>query len=115
MGGIQLIRRTQDGKSRYYRAVTSSLDEADCLNCGMPLHGPYCVTCGQKAAPVNPTFKDLVRDVADELLNVDGKIFRSTRLLLTRPGFPNAGVLRGPQGELRIRCLLYTSDAADEL
>lgn len=67
--------------------MTRQLDEADCLNCGTPLYGSYCVTCGQKVAPVNPTFGDLVRSIADELLNVDGRIFRSTRLLLTRPGF----------------------------
>lgn len=63
------------------------LDHAECLNCGTPLTGRFCPGCGQKAAPPNPTFSDLLRDLAQELLNLDGKIFRSTWLLLTRPGF----------------------------
>jgi len=49
--------------------------------------GPYCAACGQKAAALNPTIADFLHDLAHELLHVDGKIFRSVQLLLTRPGF----------------------------
>jgi len=62
------------------------LERTGCLNCGTPLAGTYCAHCGQKDAPANPTFRDLIQDAAQELLNLDGKIFRSTWLLLTRPG-----------------------------
>jgi len=79
--------RAKPARSGSIAAVNCVLDQTDCLNCGTPLYGPYCAGCGQKAAPVNPTFRDLVHDLANELLNVDGKIVRSTRLLLTRPGF----------------------------
>jgi len=37
--------------------------------------------------PINPTVGRLARDVAHELLDLDGRIFRTVRLLLTRPGF----------------------------
>ncbi len=58
-----------------------------CPNCNSPMDGHFCAECGQKAAPLNPTFRDLMHDLTHELLHVDGKIFQSVRLLLTRPGF----------------------------
>ncbi len=60
---------------------------AQCPNCGRDLEGAYCAECGQKATALNPTFHDFLHDLTHELLHVDGKIFRSVRLLLTRPGF----------------------------
>jgi hypothetical protein len=58
-----------------------------CPNCGRDLDGAFCAACGQKVAALNPTFHDLLHDLVHELLHVDGKIFQSVRLLLTRPGF----------------------------
>lgn len=58
-----------------------------CPNCGRSLDGGYCAGCGQKVAPIDPTFHDLLHDLTHEFLHVDGKIFHSVRLLLTRPGF----------------------------
>jgi hypothetical protein len=58
-----------------------------CPNCGRALDGAFCAACGQKVGPINPTFHDLLHDLTHEFLHVDGKIFRSVRLLLTRPGF----------------------------
>jgi hypothetical protein len=60
---------------------------SECPNCGTALSRHYCPECGQKAAPLNPTFRDLFHDFTHELLHVDGRIFRSVRLLLIRPGF----------------------------
>jgi len=47
----------------------------------------FCPACGQKAGPLNPTFHDLLHDLTHEFLHVDGKIFQTVRLLLTKPGF----------------------------
>jgi hypothetical protein len=58
-----------------------------CPNCDDGLNGAYCAKCGQKVAALNPTFHDLLHDIVHEFLHIDGKIFRSVRLLLTRPGF----------------------------
>jgi hypothetical protein len=57
-----------------------------CANCGRPLDGTFCAECGQKATALNPTLHDVVHDLTHELVHVDGRIFRSIRLLLTRPG-----------------------------
>jgi hypothetical protein len=60
---------------------------ASCRNCGAKLEGRYCGQCGQKVAALNPSLRDLLHDLTHEFLHVDGKIFRTVWLLLTRPGF----------------------------
>jgi hypothetical protein len=66
---------------------TPPTTSAVCANCGTPLVGPYCAQCGQKARPSAPILREFVHDAAVELLNVDGKLFRSLRVLFLRPGF----------------------------
>jgi len=63
------------------------IDASACTNCGAPLAGSYCSSCGQKTVPLAPTLGYFAHELTHELLHVDGKIFRSLRLLLTRPGF----------------------------
>jgi hypothetical protein len=63
------------------------VDLAQCPNCGRDLDGAFCAECGQKVTSINPTLHDFLHDLVHEFLHVDGKIFRSVRLLLTRPGF----------------------------
>lgn len=53
----------------------------ECPNCRRALDGAYCAGCGQKVTALNPTFHDCFHDLTHELLHVDGKIFRSVRLL----------------------------------
>ena len=65
--------------------MTAAIEPSLCPNCGAMRSGAYCAACGQKAAPLNPTIADFLHDLTHELLHVDGKIFRSVRLLLTRP------------------------------
>jgi len=67
--------------------MTAAIEPSACPNCGAMRSGAYCAACGQKAAPLNPTIADFLHDLTHELLHVDGKIFRSVLLLLTRPGF----------------------------
>jgi len=62
-------------------------DQTECPSCGTPRASAYCAACGQKFAPWNPTLGDFLHDLSHELLHLDGKIFRSVRLLVTRPGF----------------------------
>lgn len=64
-----------------------ALPYAHCLNCDTPLHGPYCASCGQKAAALNPSLHDFVHDATHEFLHFDGRIVQTVRLLLTAPGF----------------------------
>jgi len=74
---------------------TPWIDASACTNCGTALAGSYCSSCGQKTAPLAPTLGYFAHELTHELLHVDGKIFRSLRLLLTRPGFLTREIFAG--------------------
>ena len=59
--------------------------ETACLNCGTPLMGPHCHSCGQ-AAHVHRTIRAWWHDLAHGVLHLDGKIWRTLPLLAWRPG-----------------------------
>ena len=60
----------------------------DCPNCRATVTAAFCGACGQpRVASLNPTLGEFLHDLVHEILHVDGKIFRSLKLLLTRPGF----------------------------
>jgi hypothetical protein len=65
----------------------SEIRSGECLNCRAKLAGPYCAACGQKAVTPNPTFHDFMHEFTHETLHIDGRIWRSLWLLLSRPGF----------------------------
>jgi hypothetical protein len=83
------------------------VEPAACLNCGNARSGRYCSTCGQKAMPSAPTLGYFVREATHELTNVDGKIFRSWRLLLTRPGFLTLEIFAGKRASYVSPIRLY--------
>jgi Protein of unknown function (DUF3667) len=68
---------------------------AACHNCGATLIGRFCASCGQEALPLNPTVRDLARDAAHELLNVDARIVQSVRRLFCSPGFLTREYIEG--------------------
>jgi len=59
---------------------------AGCLNCGTELRGKWCAQCGQRATPLRPTLHELLHEAAHELSHLDGKIVRTIKLLLFKPG-----------------------------
>jgi hypothetical protein len=79
----------------------------ECTNCGTPLHGAYCAHCGQKAVPPDPTIRHIVGDVWNEVVPVDGKVLRSLRLLLTKPGFLTLELLSGRRASYVAPIRLY--------
>jgi hypothetical protein len=58
-----------------------------CLNCQAILHGPFCSECGQRAAPANPTVREIAGDAFAELSGWDGKLAETFRVLLKKPGW----------------------------
>jgi Protein of unknown function (DUF3667) len=73
----------------------SDLAAARCLNCGEPLNGPFCSKCGQRAIPAYPTLRELVGDAWQELSGYDGRVVRTFRHLMLRPGALTLEVLEG--------------------
>ena len=75
--------------------TASPAGPASCPNCGALRAGSYCAACGQKAMPMAPTLSYFAHELTHELLHVDGKIFRSLRLLLARPGLLTQEIFAG--------------------
>ncbi len=58
----------------------------NCQNCGAPLYGRYCYACGQPVRGLVRHFGSILSDVADSVLNIDERIFRTLAPLYLRPG-----------------------------
>lgn len=56
-----------------------------CENCGTALTGHFCPKCGQPAVDYRRSFRHVIVDVLDSLLNWDSKFFDTIGLLLARP------------------------------
>ena len=79
-------------------AVTDTVGKsvsAACLNCGTVLSGPFCSQCGQRAIGAYPTVREMIGDVWQELWGWDGRLVRTVRLLLRRPGALTVEVMEG--------------------
>src|SRR5262245_52905211 len=60
-----------------------------CASCGRAVDGAYCPGCGEEVLdPSKLTLRHFLgHTLFNELFNFDGKIWRTLRLLLFRPGF----------------------------
>lgn len=60
-------------------------ETAVCANCGTPLTGRFCSSCGQKAGP-HLDLHTVAHEAAHEFLHFDGKILNTMKLLVAKPG-----------------------------
>lgn len=60
--------------------------EGQCENCGAPLYGKYCYACGQPTTGMVRHFSSVMSDIADSVLNIDERVFRTLVPLYFRPG-----------------------------
>lgn len=61
---------------------------AHCASCGAALHGPFCAQCGERRLPPDgQTLKQILHDWQSAAALGEGKLTRTFRLLLFRPGF----------------------------
>jgi hypothetical protein len=58
-----------------------------CANCGLELFGPHCYSCGQPVKGMVRHLSSILGDIADTILNIDSRIFRTLFPLYFRPGF----------------------------
>jgi hypothetical protein len=82
--------------------VTESAPAADapqaktlCANCGSELFGPHCYACGQPVKGMVRQLSSILADMADTILNIDSRIFRTLWPLLVKPGFLTNEYLAG--------------------
>lgn len=60
----------------------------DCRDCGQPLSGSFCQSCGEpRPDPHEWSWRHFAHHAFHEFAHVDSKIFRSFWLLFRRPGF----------------------------
>ena len=62
---------------------------APCPNCSQPVeptHAAFCPWCGQELNPGVATVRDFLQHWGGAYLSTEGALWRSLRLLLTRPG-----------------------------
>jgi hypothetical protein len=67
----------------------------DCRNCGAALAGPYCSACGQEARIETPTVGEFVREFVQDQMALEGKLLRTLKRLVTRPGVLTVDYLSG--------------------
>lgn len=84
---------------------------ASCLNCATPLQGVYCHQCGQKNLPAKLSVIQLLVVFFGEFFNYDGLVFRSIRLLITRPAGLTLAYMEGKRTNYvnPVRFYLFTS------
>ena len=58
----------------------------NCLNCGTGLKGPFCYFCGQPDRNFMRFFPVLLRDLMEDLLDLDSRFVRTMKPLLFKPG-----------------------------
>ena len=67
-----------------------------CLNCGRDIACEnFCPSCGQENSDRIVGAGDMLRDLLDELLKFDAKLFVTLRALLTKPGYLTNEYLAG--------------------
>ena len=59
---------------------------ARCLNCGTELQGPFCYYCGQPDRNFMRFFPALLRDLMEDLFDLDSRFMRTLKPLLFKPG-----------------------------
>ena len=61
--------------------------DARCVTCSARLTGRFCAVCGEENAGARDySIRHFLADAVAAFTNADGKIFRTVRTLVTRPG-----------------------------
>ena len=70
-------------------------EKLNCLNCGAPLRGQYCGTCGQRARSRLISLWELISDAFGDLFELDSRIWQTLIPMIVRPGQLTRDYLRG--------------------
>jgi copper chaperone CopZ len=74
------------GDPRFTLATRKLAGSDQCLNCGTELQGPFCYYCGQPDRNFMRFFPALLRDLMEDLLDLDSRFMRTLKPLLFKPG-----------------------------
>ncbi|HQR49396.1 MAG TPA: DUF4286 family protein [Steroidobacteraceae bacterium] len=85
-------RRVLAHREEFIRGKVST---ENCLNCGEVLTGQHCAHCGQRARVRVLSLWGMTRDLLDDVLDWDARIWRTLRPLAFKPGKLTQDYLRG--------------------
>lgn len=71
------------------------MSDRSCANCGAPIDGAYCASCGQETSIALPTARAFLREAAGRYVALDGRLWRTLGALFFRPGFLTREYLAG--------------------
>lgn len=83
-------RTTDTPISEYTHRLT-----LNCRNCGAPAPELFCPRCGQETAEHLPSFREFAHEFVLHYLAAEGKLWRTLRALVSRPGYLTLEYLRG--------------------
>ena len=63
-----------------------TVSQAECVGCGAAVSGRYCWSCGERTEAHDYSLKHFIEEILESTVHVDGRVFASFRLMLTRPG-----------------------------
>jgi hypothetical protein len=66
--------------------VPAALEPPRCLNCGALITGRHCQNCGQASDVHVLSMQEVAGDVTHSLLHLDSRVWKTLKLLVTRPG-----------------------------
>jgi hypothetical protein len=61
-----------------------------CLDCGAPISGRYCASCGQRTDPLHRSLREFFSEFTEGLTNFDAKLWRTLPALIAKPGLLTA-------------------------
>jgi hypothetical protein len=85
------LSRTQDDM-----AAATPAAQRVCVTCGTPLQGEYCHVCGERTlAADDKRLISFLKDALNGAFDTDARLWRSLRVVVTKPGELTAEHLRG--------------------
>jgi hypothetical protein len=85
--------------------------EKTCLNCDSQLYGRFCHVCGQENIEPRESFWSIITHFFSDITHFNGKFFKTTGKLISRPGLLPLEYMRGRRARYLhpIRLYLFTS------
>jgi hypothetical protein len=94
------------------RTTAAAVGEA-CANCGAHVADRFCGSCGQSRGTLDVSVFELLKQLLAEISSADGRVIRSLKILVARPGDLTAEYLAGRRHRFTppLRLYLATSFA----
>ena len=101
---IQASKRRKTGRFSLFKSPTPP---GTCSNCATVLSGPVCHSCGQTSDTFHRPIWDLLLDILDGLLGLEGRLWRTLPPLMLQPGKLTQNYLSGVRARYVMPFRLY--------